>query len=123
MADISTIVGPAPEETGERRSDEEGGGDGGNDGEMVLADPMMDGGGPSSLIGMGPPSPLTGCYLLIVLGEPHSDEHKDVILQRLIKGKREQTPNRGCVVPPPMYRTNTYCRIIDILNHVLIPAM
>lgn len=39
--------------------------------------------GPSSI---GPPSPLTGCYLLIVLGEPHSDEHKDIILHRLLKG-------------------------------------
>lgn len=33
-----------------------------------------------------PPSPLTGCYLLIILGEPHSREHKDIILQRLLKG-------------------------------------
>lgn len=41
--------------------------------------------GPSSLV--GPPSPLTGCYLLIILGEPHSAEHKDIILQRLVKGK------------------------------------
>lgn len=48
---------------------------------MVLTDE------PLSLIGMGPPSPLTGCYLLIILGEPHSQEHKDIILQRLIKGK------------------------------------
>lgn len=43
--------------------------------------------GPSSLIGMGPPSPLTGSYLLIILGEPHSAEHKDIILQKLVKGK------------------------------------
>lgn len=33
-----------------------------------------------------PPSPVTGCYLLIVVGEPHSDEHKDIILQRIAKG-------------------------------------
>lgn len=33
-----------------------------------------------------PPSPLTGSYLLIILGEPHSLEHKDIILQRLLKG-------------------------------------
>lgn len=33
-----------------------------------------------------PPSPLTGSYLLIILGEPHSQEHKDIILQRLLKG-------------------------------------
>ncbi|XP_041674745.1 microtubule-associated protein futsch isoform X2 [Drosophila eugracilis] len=47
-----------------------------------------DGGAASSLAGgiVGPPSPLTGCYLLIVLGEPHSDEHKDNILQHLLKG-------------------------------------
>lgn len=43
--------------------------------------------GPASMIGIGPPSPLTGCYLLIVIGEPHSAEHKDTILQRLLKGK------------------------------------
>lgn len=34
-----------------------------------------------------PPSPLTGCYLLAVIGEPHTDEHKEIILQRLVKGK------------------------------------
>jgi hypothetical protein len=33
-----------------------------------------------------PPSPLTGCYLLIVVGEPHCNEHKDIILQRVAKG-------------------------------------
>lgn len=37
--------------------------------------------------GPPPPSPLTGCYLLIVIGEPHSKEHKDIILQRVAKGK------------------------------------
>ena len=42
--------------------------------------------GPSSLLGMGPPSPLTGSYLLIILGEPHSQEHKDIILKKLLKG-------------------------------------
>ena len=44
--------------------------------------------GPASLnLAVGPPSPLTGCYLLIVVGEPYSEEHKDVILQKLLKGK------------------------------------
>lgn len=43
-------------------------------------------GGPASMTGVGPPSPLTGCYLLIVIGEPHTSEHKDIILQRLVKG-------------------------------------
>lgn len=91
MAELSsTVAGPAPEATDERR--ESGVGDGGGSesadaAAQAMVDSMADGGGPSSrLIGMGPPSPLTGCYLLIVLGEPHSDEHKDVILQRLIKG-------------------------------------
>ena len=33
------------------------------------------------------PSPLSGCYLLIVIGEPHSPEHKEIILQRIAKGR------------------------------------
>lgn len=43
------------------------------------------------------PSPLTGCYLLIVIGEPHSKEHADIILQRIAKGERPltvSTPSR-----------------------------
>uniref|UniRef100_A0A1B0DJX3 Uncharacterized protein n=1 Tax=Phlebotomus papatasi TaxID=29031 RepID=A0A1B0DJX3_PHLPP len=44
-------------------------------------------GGPPSMVGIGPPSPLTGCYLLIVIGEPYSQEHKDIIIQRLVKGR------------------------------------
>lgn len=89
MADLSTevVAGPAVPEERPLLVGEATGEGGGSDADLVLADPMTDGGGPSSLIGMGPPSPLTGCYLLIILGEPHSDEHKDVILQRLIKGK------------------------------------
>lgn len=44
--------------------------------------------GPASLnLAVGPPSPLTGCYLLIVIGEPYSHEHKDIILQKLLKGE------------------------------------
>lgn len=59
-----------------------------------------DGGGPSSLVGgmVGPPSPLTGCYLLIILGEPHSEEHKDNILQHLLKGKSEHLHQSRSVV-------------------------
>ncbi|XP_076625489.1 uncharacterized protein LOC143343942 isoform X2 [Colletes latitarsis] len=33
-----------------------------------------------------PPSPLSGCYLLVVLPEPHTAQHKDLILNRLSKG-------------------------------------
>jgi hypothetical protein len=44
--------------------------------------------GPGSLnLAVGPPSPLTGCYLLIVIGEPYTVDHKDIILQKLLKGK------------------------------------
>lgn len=44
--------------------------------------------GPGSLnLAVGPPSPLTGCYLLIVIGEPYTVEHKDIIVQKLLKGK------------------------------------
>lgn len=58
-------------------------------GRQPLDTACSDGGGASSLAGgiVGPPSPLTGCYLLIVMGEPHSEEHKDNILQHLLKGK------------------------------------
>lgn len=46
--------------------------------------------GPTSLnLAVGPPSPLTGCYLLVVIGEPYSQEHKDIILQKLLKGELE----------------------------------
>jgi hypothetical protein len=50
--------------------------------------------GPASLnlnLAVGPPSPLTGCYLLIVISEPYSQEHKDIILQKLLKGKSTQS--------------------------------
>lgn len=33
-----------------------------------------------------PPSPLSGCYLLVVLPEPHTAQHKDLIINRLAKG-------------------------------------
>lgn len=34
-----------------------------------------------------PPSPLSGCYLLVVLPEPHTAQHKDLVLNRLAKGE------------------------------------
>lgn len=98
----------AAQEPGQAEHGEPGdGGDGGDDGatdagasslppsEIGGRAPLdtacsdADGGAPSSLAGgiVGPPSPLTGCYLLIVLGEPHSEEHKDNILQHLLKGE------------------------------------
>jgi len=39
-----------------------------------------------------PPSPLSGCYLLVVLPEPHTAQHKDLILNRLAKGKSVNDP-------------------------------
>lgn len=44
-----------------------------------------------------PPSPLTGCYLLAVIGEPHAHEHKEIILQRLVKG---ELPSRDLLRSP-----------------------
>lgn len=65
---------------------------GGGIGRPPLDTAGSDGGALSSLGGgiVGPPSPLTGCYLLIILGEPHSEEHKDNILQHLLKGKLQK---------------------------------
>jgi len=40
-----------------------------------------------------PPSPLSGCYLLVVLPEPHTVQHKDLILNRLAKGKSVNDPS------------------------------
>ena len=36
-------------------------------------------------------SPLSGAYLLIVVGEPFSEEHKKLILQKLQQGKQRET--------------------------------
>jgi hypothetical protein len=61
----------------------EPGGDGGGTGDSTTQlDPQQVPGAPPP-----PPSPLSGCYLLIVIGEPHSPEHKEIILQRLAKGR------------------------------------
>jgi hypothetical protein len=35
----------------------------------------------------GPPSPLSGAYLLVVVGEPHTEEDKEVILKKIAQGK------------------------------------
>lgn len=62
--------------------------EGGDVGENPSFGDVGESSGPTSLnLAVGPPSPLTGCYLLIVIGEPYSQEHKDVILQKLLKGK------------------------------------
>lgn len=34
-----------------------------------------------------PPSPLSGAYLLIIVGEPYSDAHKEDILRKIANGK------------------------------------
>lgn len=39
------------------------------------------------LANAGPPSPLTGCYLLIIIGEPHSGEALRVIVEQLKQGE------------------------------------
>lgn len=50
---------------------------------VPLSDPIM----ASTIPGPHPPpSPLSGCYLLVVLPEPHTAQHKDLILNRVAKG-------------------------------------
>ena len=39
------------------------------------------------------PSPLSGAYLLIVVGEPHSPDHRHVILNRIAKGTARPPPS------------------------------
>jgi hypothetical protein len=63
------------------------GGDGDAGENPSLADMGMSSGPTSLNLAVGPPSPLTGCYLLIVIGEPYSLDHKDIIVQKLLKGK------------------------------------
>lgn len=72
----------------------------------------------SSEGGPPPPSPLTGCYLLIVIGEPHSKEHKDIILQRVAKG--EQLPNFSCTPRPQLAKETLTCsyKIVCTFNLV-----
>lgn len=41
----------------------------------------------NALANAGPPSPLTGCYLLIILGEPHSEAALRVIVEQLKQGE------------------------------------
>lgn len=63
-----------------------------------LGDFGMSSEGPPSLnLAVGPPSPLTGCYLLIVIGEPYSHDHKDLILQKLLKGELTKLENSQTV--------------------------
>lgn len=60
-------------------------------------------------------SPLTGCYLLIILGEPHSQQHKDIILQRLLKGKKTQNYSFRC-----------WCRVVSQMTsfiHFIIMSL
>lgn len=40
----------------------------------------------NALANVGPPSPLTGCYLLIIIGEPHSEDARRVIIEQLKQG-------------------------------------
>lgn len=49
-------------------------------GDLTLSSNIENGTGPSAN------SPLIGGYLLIIIDEPHSQEHKDLILQKVSKG-------------------------------------
>ena len=52
-------------------------------------------------------SPLSGAYLLIVVGEPFSEEHKKLILQKLQQGRKGSRTGRSqgqeaCSLSPPI---------------------
>ncbi|KAJ3665948.1 hypothetical protein Zmor_001411 [Zophobas morio] len=64
--------------------------------------------------GPPPPSPLTGCYLLIVIGEPHCNEHKDIILQRVAKGERPLLLPGLCRMSQDNFSPGTFLAIFDI---------
>lgn len=61
----------------------EGGGDSGGF-EGATTGSLSEG---NPLANPGPPSPLTGCYLLIIIGEPHSEQALHVIVEQLKQGK------------------------------------
>ena len=44
----------------------------------------------TKMVDTAPPqlSPLSGAYLLIVVGEPFSEEHKKLILQKIQQGRK-----------------------------------
>lgn len=44
---------------------------------------------------MGQQDRLHGCYLLIVLSQPLSDDHKERIVQKVAKGKHKRTLHNG----------------------------
>lgn len=84
------VINTAEESMGDQVDQPAGDGENGTDEVAATSTAAAD--GPASITGVGPPSPLTGCYLLIIIGEPHSAEHRDIILQRLIKGKFNYLP-------------------------------
>lgn len=53
----------------------------------VMADPPQTSSAPQpGRCDGGALSPLSGCYLLIVISEPQSEQHKDAILSKITKG-------------------------------------
>lgn len=54
--------------------------------------------------GEGALSPLSGSYLLIVVAQPHVEQHKDTILSRISKGKLNMSVCEGvCVLRASWY--------------------
>ena len=56
-----------------------------------MAEPLPPAAGPPQAMvstrGEGALSPLSGSYLLIVIAEPQTEQHKDIILSKVAKGK------------------------------------
>lgn len=59
------------------------------DGADPEVEAAMEGYGLSVGVGGGPLSPLSGAYLLIVLSEPMSAQHKTKMIQKLRQGKQQ----------------------------------
>lgn len=57
-----------------------------------MDDPAPPAAAPPQARGEGALSPLSGSYLLIVVAEPHVEQHKDTILSRISKGRFAGVP-------------------------------
>lgn len=89
LAESTPSAAEAAGNNNEANEGMEGAADGDNPTSLGELGVLTDGDAPMSLnLAVGPPSPLTGCYLLIIIGEPHANEHKDIIVQRILKGKK-----------------------------------
>lgn len=92
--------------------DDGGGGGGSTSGTEQIGDtPTPTSSGPQQQQQHPPPSPLSGCYLLVVLPEPHTTQDKDLILNRLAKGKGTYHQNLHAIRQLFLYSTHTHTHV------------